>query len=163
MKSLFPYLKSCFPPIQGLCLIFSHPLFLHLIVAMGSKIPNFLAFLCRTYNIIQNSYAPKGAIALLRSPFLTGLSGGVGSSSSVSTKNFLLWPVREPWKMRWVNRHFDFKTLRLNIFIIYFMTHQWKIAHTKVWLLSVPSFKWCILIDISFCFSYFKFLKYYYL
>ena len=86
----FPYLKSCFPPIQGLCLIFSHPLFLHLIVAMGSKIPNFLAFLCRTYNIIQNSYAPKGAIALLRSPFLTGLSGGVGSSSSVSTKNFLL-------------------------------------------------------------------------
>ena len=107
MKSLFPYLKSCFPPIQGLCLIFSHPLFLHLIVAMGSKIPNFLAFSCRTYNIIQNSYAPKGAIALLRSPFLTGLSGGVGSSSSVSTKNFLLWPVREPWKIRWVNRHFD--------------------------------------------------------
>ena len=31
----------------------------------------------------------------------------IGSSSSVWTKNFLLWPVREPWKIRWVNRHFD--------------------------------------------------------
>ena len=154
MKSLFPYLKSCFPPIQGLCLIFSHPLFLHLIVAMGSKIPNFLAFLCRTYNIIQNSYAPKGAKALLRSPFLTGLSGGVGSSSSVSTKNFLLWPVR------WVNRHFELKTLRQNIFIIYFMTHQWKIAHTKVWLFSLPLFKWCIWMEISCRFSNYKYLMF---